>query len=241
MADKFSVDSFIQRSADISDLQSLVSLIRELFSALDFESISYHIVRRSFRSIPANDGTRVTGNPHLRDALFAPGQSVGFDPVIASLLEKLEPYHWFEAENDDRLSEPQKRIFAMLRAEGFVDGIAIPIMTRPGELAVFALSKRGKSFPLSKSVLRKLQVACHAMHLRFEELANGDADMHLSARETDVMRLVARGRTNKEIALALRLSSHTVDTLIRRCFSKLGVSNRIEASIMFTFRDKLSA
>ena len=55
------------------------------------------------------------------------------------------------------------------------------------------------------------------------------------------MRLVAGGRTNKEIANALNLSTHTVDTLIRRCFSKLGVNNRTEASIMFTFRDKLSA
>jgi DNA-binding CsgD family transcriptional regulator len=77
--------------------------------------------------------------------------------------------------------------------------------------------------------------------MRFEELLDGNGDLLLSARETDVMRLVARGKTNKEIAIALKLSVHTVDTLIRRCFTKLGVTNRIEASIMFTFRDKLSA
>ena len=84
-------------------------------------------------------------------------------------------------------------------------------------------------------------MACHVMHLRFEDLLGDDAEHGLSARETEVMRLVAGGRTNKEIANALKLSTHTVDTLIRRCFSKLGVNNRTEASIMFTFRDKLSA
>ena len=128
-----------------------------------------------------------------------------------------------------------------MRSEGFVDGIAVPIVTRPGELALFALSKRGETYSFCDIELRKLQMACHVMHLRFEDLLGDDAEHGLSARETEVMRLVAGGRTNKEIANALKLSTHTVDTLIRRCFSKLGVNNRTEASIMFTFRDKLSA
>lgn len=241
MADEFSVDSFIQRSAEIDDLNELVSLFRELFSALDFETISYLVVRRSFRSVPVKEGARVTGNSDLIDVLFSPDQSVDFDPAISALLEKLEPFHWFDAEKSDRLSNAQKRIFETLRADGFIDGIAVPVMTRPGELAVFALSKRGARFSLSKAEMRKLQVVCHVMHLRFEELSDNDRDATLSARETEVMRLVARGKSNKEIADALSLSSHTVDTLIRRSFAKLGVTNRIEAAIMFTFRDKLSA
>lgn len=241
MADTFSVDSFIQRSADIHDLNELVSLFRDLFSALDFETISYFVVRRSFRSVPIKEGVRVSGNSDLIDALFAPDQSVDFDPAISALLEKLEPFHWYDAEESDRISDEQKRIYATLRADGFIDGIAVPVMTRPGELAVFALSKRGVRFSLSNAELRKLQVACHVMHLRFEELSEDERDARLSGRETDVMRLVARGKSNKEIAQMLSLSAHTVDTLIRRCFAKLGVSNRIEASIMFTFRDKLSA
>ncbi|WDI33121.1 LuxR C-terminal-related transcriptional regulator [Hyphococcus flavus] len=237
----FSVDSFIQRSAEIVDFKTLVKLFRELLSALGFESISYYVVRQSYRSVSAKEGARVEEDVEIADALFGAGRSVDFDPVISAMLEKLEPFHWFIAEENRHLSDEQRRVFKRLRAEGFVDGIAVPVMRRPGELAVFTLSKRGKTFSFTKTELRKLQIACHAMHLRSEELIDGKGEAPLSKRETEVMRLVARGMTNREIAEALKLSSHTVDTLIRRCFSKLGVTNRIEASIMFTFRDKLSA
>ncbi|WP_425410815.1 LuxR C-terminal-related transcriptional regulator [Hyphococcus sp.] len=241
MTDKFSVDSFIQRSADVQDVNKLVSLYKDLFSALGFETITYLLVRRSFRSIPVKEGVRLTGDADLVEALFSPDESIDFDPEIAAMLEKLEPFHWFEPENSRKISNAQKRVFTTLRDDGFIDGIAVPVMTRPGELAVFALSKRSAQFSFSKATLRKLQIACHVMHLRFEELSSGNGHSALSARETEVMRLVARGKSNREIAETLRLSSHTIDTLLRRSFSKLGVTNRIEASIMFTFRDKLSA
>lgn len=241
MTEAISVDSFIQRSADIHDLKTLVKLFRELFSALGFESISYYVVRRSYRSVPAREGARIVEDAEIADALFGAGRAIDFDPVISSLIEKLEPFHWFAAEDSKRVTREQREVYARLRAEGFIDGIAVPVTRRPGEIAVFALSKRGAKFPFTKTQLRQLQVACHAMHLRFDELIDGNNNFQLSARETDVMRLVARGNTNKEIAQALGLSAHTVDTLIRRSFSKLGVSNRIEAAIMFTFHDKLSA
>lgn len=237
----FSVDSFIQRSTDVHDLRSLVSLFEELCAALNFDSISYHVVRRAFRSIPAEKGVRASGDPARLAELFAGGLAIDFDPAVADLLDTLKPFHWFASEQNPRVSEAQKKILASLREEGFIDGVAIPIVTRPGELVLFALSKHGETYSFCDIEMRKLQMACHAMHLRFEDLLGEDAHHGLSARETDVMRLVARGKTNKEIALALKLSTHTIDTLIRRCFSKLGVSNRTEASIMFTFRDKLSA
>ncbi|GJL90368.1 helix-turn-helix transcriptional regulator [Hyphococcus sp.] len=236
-----SVDEFIQRSAEASTIQELVHLFEELFSGMGFETISYHAVRSAFRSIPAGEGARVSGDSGLVDKLFGSELSIDFDPAISDLLEKLAPFHWFTAEGDERASTLQQQIFDTLKAEGFIDGLAVPVMTKPGELVLFALSKRGVTYSFTDVELRKLQLACHSMHLRFEELKNGDPKLVLTARETDVMRLAARGKSNKEIALALGVSAHTVDTLIRRCFSKLGVSNRIEASIMFTFNDRQSA
>jgi DNA-binding CsgD family transcriptional regulator len=237
----FSVDSFIQQSATVNDLRDLVRLFEEVCAALGFDTISYHLVRRSFRSLPATEGARASGNPEKLAALFEDGRSIDSDPAVSELLDSLKPFHWFASEQSPRISHAQKKVLEALREDGFIDGICVPIVTRPGELVLFAFSKRGSTYAFSDIELRKLQMACHAMHMRFEELLDGNGDLLLSARETDVMRLVARGKTNKEIAIALKLSVHTVDTLIRRCFTKLGVTNRIEASIMFTFRDKLSA
>ena len=52
---------------------------------------------------------------------------------------------------------------------------------------------------------------------------------HLSDRETDVIKLAARGMTNKDIAEKLHLSNRTVEGHLRTIFNKLGVGSRTEA------------
>jgi DNA-binding NarL/FixJ family response regulator len=51
----------------------------------------------------------------------------------------------------------------------------------------------------------------------------------LSPREREVLRLVAAGETNKEIAASLGVSHETVKTMLARIFGKLGVRRRAEA------------
>lgn len=51
----------------------------------------------------------------------------------------------------------------------------------------------------------------------------------LTARELDVVRLVARGASNREIARDLRLSEATVKTHLLHIFEKLGVGDRTSA------------
>ena len=51
----------------------------------------------------------------------------------------------------------------------------------------------------------------------------------LTPREIEVIRLVAAGRRDKEIALALAISSQTARVHMKNIFAKLGVSDRTEA------------
>jgi DNA-binding NarL/FixJ family response regulator len=51
----------------------------------------------------------------------------------------------------------------------------------------------------------------------------------LTAREMEVLRAVACGKSNKEVAEALFLSVYTVQVHLRNIYGKMGVSNRTEA------------
>jgi DNA-binding CsgD family transcriptional regulator len=51
----------------------------------------------------------------------------------------------------------------------------------------------------------------------------------LSAREAEVMALIASGQTNGQIAERLFLAEKTVKNHVRRIYAKLGVGRRIEA------------
>ncbi len=53
----------------------------------------------------------------------------------------------------------------------------------------------------------------------------------LAPREVEVLRLVARGQTNQEIAHNLFISTGTVKKYLRAIIAKLGVSDRIQAAV----------
>jgi DNA-binding NarL/FixJ family response regulator len=52
----------------------------------------------------------------------------------------------------------------------------------------------------------------------------------LTARELDVLRLVAAGRTNPQIAEALFISRKTAGHHVSSILTKLGVATRVEAA-----------
>jgi DNA-binding NarL/FixJ family response regulator len=55
------------------------------------------------------------------------------------------------------------------------------------------------------------------------------AEESLSAREIEVLQLVARGNSNKEVGKALHISTATVKTHLIHIYSKLGVDDRTAA------------
>jgi DNA-binding NarL/FixJ family response regulator len=58
-------------------------------------------------------------------------------------------------------------------------------------------------------------------------------DYKLTAQELRVAKLLAAGRSNREIAAEMVLSVETVKSHVARVLQKLGVSNRAQAAIVF--------
>ena len=52
---------------------------------------------------------------------------------------------------------------------------------------------------------------------------------HLTPRQVEVLRLLEQGRSTKQIAAELHVSTETVRNHVRRLFLALGVNSRLEA------------
>ncbi|MBW8486448.1 response regulator transcription factor [Actinomadura parmotrematis] len=73
-----------------------------------------------------------------------------------------------------------------------------------------------------------LQVFDHSLYLRWQR--SMPETPTLTARQREVLRLIASGNTNAEIARELYLTQHTIEFHIRHLLQKLGVRNRTEAA-----------
>jgi DNA-binding CsgD family transcriptional regulator len=78
------------------------------------------------------------------------------------------------------------------------------------------------------------QIGLEALHGRIKALAAPIAAPslpdELSAREAQILRLVARGLTNREIGASLFISEHTAASHISNILTKTGCANRTEAA-----------
>jgi len=101
--------------------------------------------------------------------------------------------------------------------------------TERGELVAALRDVQRGGSPMSSGIARKV-VQC------FQTPAPAGAEgelQQLSAREHEVLGLLARGYLYKEIAETLKLSDHTVDTYLRRIYEKLHVHSRAQATARY--------
>jgi two-component system NarL family response regulator len=88
---------------------------------------------------------------------------------------------------------------------------------------------------VSPMMTTKLLSEFNALSRRVEE---GHDGRRLTRRELEVLRLIARGLSNKDIAAELVIAENTVRNHVRNILEKLEVRSRVEAA-MYAVREKL--
>lgn len=193
---------------------------------------SYHIVAERLRAIPVETGLVRENFPTEWVKHYIEERYAEIDPVIEQSRREARPFRWFDVETKLNLSARQKQFLEELRQAGLTDGLAIPVFGPKGTMAYFGLGTVERALVLTEADTLELQFACLQTHNRYLELSHVEdpaPPKALSPRETEVLSLAAAGLSNNYIAERLGISENTVDTMMRRVFSKLGVNNRISA------------
>ena len=120
----------------------------------------------------------------------------------------------------------------------FPEARIIVLTTYSGDVQVVSALKAGaKAYILKGHVLDELLDAIRAVHAGKKrippdvaaELADHATDDALTEREIDVLKLIARGNGNKQIADELSVSEATVKSRITNILSKLRAHDRAHA------------
>jgi DNA-binding NarL/FixJ family response regulator len=124
-----------------------------------------------------------------------------------------------------------------IRSE-FPDARVIVLTTYTGDVQVLRALKAGaRGYLLKAHVRRELLDTIRAVHSGQRRippevaaaLAEHAADDDLTTREMDVLRLIAAGNANKEIAGRLSIAEDTVKSHVTNILAKLGANDRTHA------------
>ncbi|MGD2158452.1 MAG: response regulator transcription factor [Anaerolineales bacterium] len=77
----------------------------------------------------------------------------------------------------------------------------------------------------------QVQLSPKAAERLMREIRAPDNPEKLTSRETEVLRLLAEGKANKEIAVELHISETTVKTHVSNILMRLGVNSRTQAAL----------
>jgi two-component system nitrate/nitrite response regulator NarL len=158
--------------------------------------------------------------------------------LVTSNLDE-EPHRAFEVLRELRASHPQTRAVMLMdssKRELILDAF------RAGARGIFSRHDSIESLCKCVRSVHEGQIWANSLQMSFavEALASSPAPRAvdangldlLSKREMEVVRSLAEGLTNREIAERLGLSQHTIKNYLFRVFDKLGVSSRVELLFM---------
>jgi HD-GYP domain-containing protein (c-di-GMP phosphodiesterase class II) len=174
----------------------------------------------------AGEWERVRMHPYLTERmLHESGALSPLGAIAAQIRERLDGSGYPHGLHAVDMTAPAR----LLGAADAYQAMREPRAHRPARSpddAAGELRAEAKAGRLDAEAVRAVLVAAgHRVPRRREGPAG------LTAREVDVLRLAARGMTNKDIAAVLFISPKTVANHIERVYLKIGASNRAMASL----------
>ena len=152
------------------------------------------------------------------------------DPILKRSLRSFRPFNMTEKETLEAIQTTSGD--NATSASGAGAALLVPVfgpLIRHGYFMYVGDQMRFKD----PDDINHLHILAQVSYLRLCELffSSDQQVPKLSKRETEVISNVAKGRSNSEIAAIIGVSDRTVETYLLRIYDKLGVRDRVRASL----------
>ncbi len=224
---KTEIFGMIDRAASPADLLTRLS---EFYKASGFDAVCYVLPSLTDpdhyllfeRGMPAEWMQRYFAmNFALVDPIPEYVMRKGEVDTLSQILEKVQ------------VTEKQQAYLEEFYVSGVTDGLGMPTHGRRHMRGFFGIAQVSEEDLTAADRSLMHAVAQHA-HWRFDQLGvEAGVDVsHLSPRESEILKWVAAGKTNPDIAIILGIGLPTVATHLKRIFAKLDVHDRVSAVLM---------
>ncbi len=228
------------RSKDRISLKSemrplgVVRNLLALSKAHGSNSMSYHFS-------PLYSSLKLT-EPYL---YFSAGKALPRNKIPQEFVEAIGRYHDFLIREGAPRSfssvvptfrkvapEITEAIWNFANSRGIADDYMIPVFGPFDTKAVISFGFPVLTDDVDPAALKELvKESTNAHNEIVRYFGKSDRNVELSQRERSVLAWIAKGKSNNDIATILDITPSSVDTYTRRIFKKLGVNDRISASM----------
>jgi DNA-binding CsgD family transcriptional regulator len=147
---------------------------------------------------------------------------VDIDPVVREGFLRVLPFDWSELKIETAAE-------GSFLADAFAHGVgprgfSIPVQNKHGHRALFSISSSRSEeewMDYLKSTQPTLVEIANRVHRRVIDEVFGDDRPHLTMRELECLRWIARGKDTSEIAMILNISPHTARYYLKSARYKL--------------------
>lgn len=158
-----------------------------------------------------------------------------FDPIIKRALNSTKAFWWSDID-ESRLTSAEHAYVSDWKSQRLRKGLAVPVFGPNDRNGYVGLGVGVEEKIFDGEDLLRLQTFCNALHLQYCEITSRERErerehFNLSRREHQTMKYVARGLPVHEVAVAMNLKENTIATYLRRVYQKLGVDNRVSATL----------
>ncbi|WOE76397.1 helix-turn-helix transcriptional regulator [Alterisphingorhabdus coralli] len=213
--------------------QEVLDRAKDCYLEMGIVRATYHLAGKIRSPISADVQLLSFGFPHDMIERYKDPEFRKNDPIPDIVMQHGQPMTFRDAINVRKLTPEEYAFVEGMEKAGLMHAVGIPLFGRNLRNAYVSFGFTDAAPLEDEQLMAHLMAVAPLAHLQVCNILEEPLEnkVTLSARESEVLGLIARGFSAPYIAKIVKVSEATVGTYIRRIFAKLEVTDKVSAVI----------